>query len=299
MKALTPNLRGAALMSAGMAFFTVNDAFIKALSDELPLFQAVLLRGLATSLLIYLIARRMGALRVNLSRRDWGIVAIRAVAEIGAAWFFITALFNMPLANATAILQSLPLTITLAGALFLGEAVGWRRMLAIAIGFGGVLMIVRPGAEGFTVYSLYALASVACVTLRDLSTRRLSHAVPSLSVALASAVAVMMFGAVGTAASAWVPVSPLAWVQLAGAAMAVTGGYLCSVLVMRAGDIGLIAPFRYTSLVWSLLLGLVLFGDWPDGLTLTGAGIVAATGILTLWREQVKARQARTPADVP
>jgi drug/metabolite transporter (DMT)-like permease len=294
MITLSPNLRGAALMSAGMAFFTVNDAFIKALSDELPLFQAVLLRGLATSLLIFLIARRMGALRVNLSPRDWGIVAIRAVAEIGAAWFFITALFNMPLANATAILQSLPLTITLAGALFLGEAVGWRRMLAIAIGFGGVLMIVRPGAAGFTVYSLYALASVVCVTLRDLSTRRLSKAVPSLSVALASAVAVMLFGAVGTAASEWVPVSPLAWAQLVGAALAVTGGYLCSVLVMRAGDIGLIAPFRYTSLVWSLLLGLVLFGDWPDGLTLTGAGIVAATGIFTLWREQVKARQARS-----
>ena len=289
MPALSANLRGALLMSAGMAFFTVNDAFMKGLSDELPLFQAVLLRGMATSAMIWLLARRLGGLRFDLGRGDWAIMTIRAVAEIGAAYFFITALFHMPLANATAILQSLPLTITLAGALFLGEAVGWRRMLAIALGFAGVLLIVRPGAEGFTVYSLYALASVACVTLRDLSTRRLSARTPSLTVALTSAVAVTLFGAAGTAAAEWVPVSPMAWAQLAGAVVAVTGGYLCSVMVMRSGggDLGVIAPFRYTSLLWSLAIGLLAFGDWPDALTLTGAAIVAATGIFTLWRERV------------
>ena len=295
MPALSANLRGAALMSAGMFFFTINDAFMKGLSDELPLFQAVFLRGVATSAMIWLLARRMGALRFDLSRRDWGIMAIRALAEIGAAYFFITALFHMPLANATAILQSLPLTITLAGALFLGEAVGWRRTVAIVFGFGGVLLIVRPGAEGFTVYSLYALASVACVTLRDLSTRRLSSQAPSLTVALSSAVAVMLFGAAGTAVADWVPVSPTAWAQLAGAVVSVTGGYLCSVMVMRSGggDIGVIAPFRYTSLIWSLAIGLLAFGDWPDSLTLIGAAIVAATGIFTLWRERQTRRAAR------
>ena len=278
-----------------MAFFTVNDAFMKALSDELPLFQAVFLRGIATSAVIFVMARQMGVLRLDMAGRDRGIVALRALAEVGAAYFFITAQFHMPLANATAILQSLPLTITLAGALFLGEAVGWRRWLAIVIGFGGVLMIVRPGSDGFSVYALYALAAVACVTVRDLSTRRLSGGVPSLTVALVSALAVALFGGAGTLAGDWVPVSPTAWAQLAGASAAVTGGYLCSVLVMRAGDIGVVAPFRYTSLVWALLLGLVAFGDWPDPLTLAGAALIAATGIFTLWRERAQTRKAPVP----
>ncbi len=283
---VSDNTRGALLMMAGMAAFTLNDTFMKTLSDELPLFQAIFLRGVATTLFLVALARGLGALEFDLVRRDWGIVLLRTLGEIGAAYFFITALFNMPLANVTAILQSLPLTITLAGALFLGEAVGWRRMTAIVIGFAGVLLIVRPGVEGFTLHSVYALASVACVTLRDLATRRLSPSVPSLTVAAVSAAGVMLFGAAGTAAQGWTAVSPLAAAQLAGASVFVILGYVCSVMVMRAGDLGFVAPFRYTSLLWALLLGFAVFGTWPDPLTLVGAAIVAATGIFTLYRER-------------
>ncbi len=284
-------MRGAALMTAGMAAFTVNDTFMKTLSNDLPLFQAIFLRGVATTLFLVALARAMGALKLNLTRRDWAIVTLRSLSEVGAAVFFITALFNMPLANVTAILQSLPLTITLAGLLIFREPVGWRRMTAILVGLVGVLLIVRPGAEGFTIYSLYALAAVACVTVRDLATRRLSADVPSLTVALMASVAVTVFAAAGAVAGPWVPVSGMAAAQLGGATVFVILGYVCSVLVMRSGDIGFIAPFRYTSLLFALILGLAVFGHWPAPLTLLGAAIVTATGIFTLYRERAVARR--------
>lgn len=295
MASLGDNTRGALLMMAGMAAFTVNDAFMKAMSDELPLFQAIFLRGIATTAVLYLLARRMRAVRFDLPPRDWAFVGLRTLGEIGAAYFFITALFNMPLANVTAILQSLPLTITLAGALFLREPLGWRRLTAIFVGFAGVLMIVRPGGEGFNAHSVFALASVACVTLRDLATRRLSGGVPSLTVALAASAGVTAFGGAGSALGAWAPVSPTAAWQLLGATSAVSLGYLCAVLVMRAGDLGFVAPFRYSSLLFALALGFLVFGDWPDPLTLAGAAIVAATGIFTLYRERRLSRRSLPP----
>ena len=132
---MSPNLRGAMLMMASMAAFTLNDTCIKATGGALPLFQLLTVRGLLTTLLIYLLARHLGALRFDLSRRDWGLVITRSSAEVGAAYFFITALLNMPLANVTAVLQVLPLTVTLGAAMFFREPVGWRRFSAIAIGF--------------------------------------------------------------------------------------------------------------------------------------------------------------------
>ena len=281
-----PNLRGALLMMASMATFTFNDACMKALSDELPLFQAVFMRGIATVTMMGAGAWYFGQLHLNIARRDWALIALRTTAEVAAAYFFITALFNMPIANATAILQALPLSVTLAGAVFLGEAVGWRRLLAILIGFAGVLFIVQPGAAGFNSFSIYAILAVAVVTVRDLAARRLSADVPSMTVALTAAVAVTVVMGLASITDTWVRPSSLAWVQLAGASVFIIGGYLFSVMTMRVGQIGAIAPYRYTSLIWALLLGLVFFGEWPDNLTLLGAAIVVATGIFTLLRER-------------
>ena len=287
-----PNLRGALFMMASMAAFTFNDACMKALSDELPLFQAVFMRGVATVVLMGTGVILFGGVKFDLSRRDWALIGSRTAAEIGAAYFFITALFNMPIANATAILQALPLSITLAGAVFLGEAVGWRRLLAILLGFAGVLLIVQPGAAGFNSFSIYALMAVASVTIRDLSARRLSADVPSMTVALVAAVVVAIVMGLASLGDTWVRPSGFAWLQLAGASVFIIGGYLFSVMTMRVGEIGAIAPYRYTSLIWALLLGFVVFGEWPDALTIIGAGIVVVTGIFTLLRERSLGRPA-------
>ncbi len=271
-------------MICSMAAFTFNDACVKLMNADMPLFQLLVLRGLLTTLCIWIMARSMGAIRLNLPRRDWGRIGLRTLAEIGAAYFFITALRNLPLANVTAVLQILPLTVTLGGLLFYGEPVGWRRLSAISLGFVGMLLIVRPGPDGFDLYALYALAAVACVTARDLATRRLSPVVPSMTVTLAASLGVTLFSAVATVGETWVPVTPRDAALLVGAAVFIIGGYLLSVLVMRVGEVSFVAPFRYTGLLWGLLLGFVIFGDWPDTLTLAGAGIIVVTGIFTILR---------------
>ncbi|MEM9435346.1 MAG: DMT family transporter [Pseudomonadota bacterium] len=283
--AISENMRGALLMMGSMSAFTINDTFMKALSDEVPLYQSVFLRSVFVICVLMALAWSQGTLPLKLSRHDKVLVFWRSLSEMGAAFFFITALFNMPIANVTAIIQALPLTVTLAGAVFLREPVGWRRMIAIAVGFFGMLLIVRPGGDSFSIYSLYALAAVICVTFRDLCVRRMSRDVPSLIVALAAAISVALFMGGMSATEAWVPMGAVPVAQLFGAGLFVIGGYVFSVAAMRVGEIGFVAPFRYTSLLAALILGFLIFGEWPDSVTLIGAAIVVFTGIFTLYRE--------------
>lgn len=279
-------------MMACMGAFTVNDACMKSLSTTMPLFQALFLRSVATLLLLLVLAQWQGVLRFSLPRRDWGLILLRTIGEIGGAYFFLTALFKLPIANVTAVLQALPLTVTLAGALFLREAVGWRRFLAIFAGFCGVMLIIRPGPDGFDFFTIYALIAVLFITLRDLASRRLSQKTPSMVVAIATAFGVSIFAGVGAVGTDWVPVEGREIALLGGATVFVMGGYLFSIMVMRIGDISFTAPFRYTSLLWALILGFVIFGEWPDLLTLLGSAIVVATGIFSFYRERKMSRDS-------
>lgn len=279
------NPRAAALMVGAQVAYTVNDAFMKALSDEIPFFQAMFLRALAVVVVLALMAWALGQLRFEIAKNDRWPLFIRSVAEALTAFFFVAAVFNMPLANATAIIQVSPLLIALGAYFFFAEPLGWRRLTAIFVGFLGVLLIVRPGFEGFTIWSISALAAVVTFAIRDLVTRPIKSDIPSLTVAFFGAIGVLAFAAIGAFFADWAPVSPLAAVQLSGAVLALMVAYLLSVMVMRIGEIGFVAPFRYSGLVAALILGLVLFDEWPDGLTLIGTAIVVATGIYMLYRE--------------
>jgi S-adenosylmethionine uptake transporter len=294
--AMTDNLRGALLMMASMAAFTLNDTFVKALSGDLPLNQLLFLRGVLTTVFVGVLAWRLGAFGRRIPRRDRRLVGLRLLAEIGAAYFFLTALFNMPLANVTAILQSLPLVVTLSAALLFAEPLGWRRLGAILIGLCGVLLIVRPGTEGFTVYSVYALVAVGFVTMRDLCTRRLSGETPSMLVTFLTSAAVMVFFGLGSLSEPWVPLTPRAGLFILCASVMIIGGYLFSIMVMRVGEISFVTPFRYTGIIWALVLGWAVFGDWPRPVTLLGAGIVVGSGIFTLYRERQLAQAGRLRA---
>lgn len=291
MRVLSDNTRGALLMIGSMAGFTFNDACMKVLLNEVPFFQAILLRGLLTVALMLLMSRRLGGLNFRMPRRDWGLVLLRSLSEIGATYFFITALFHMPIANVTAILQVLPLTVTLSSAMLFGDRLGWRRLLAIMIGFFGVMIIVRDGLTGLDSYALYALIAVGFVTVRDLCARRLSAGVSSVTIALIGAIGIVGFSAIGSIGVEWVAISGKSAALLVGAALFIIGGYMFSVMTMRVGEISFIAPFRYTSLLWALLLGFVIFGDWPDQLTMLGIVIVVLTGAFTFYRER-KLRRA-------
>lgn len=247
--------------------------------------------GLSLRFLVGLLAWQRGALARPGSMLQ-PLVALRVISEAGATVSFLVALAHLPIANVSAVLQALPLAVTMGAALVFGETVGWRRWLAIAIGFAGVLIIVRPGFEGFSVYSLSALASVACCAVRDLATKRIPKAIPTLLVSTATALAMTIVGAaLLPAMGGWTPMTGNSTALLALAAVLVIIGYQFIIMAMRAGDISFIAPFRYTALIWSILLGLFIFADIPDLPMIVGATIIIGSGLYALYRERVVGRR--------
>jgi len=284
------NMKGAMFMMASMAGFVLNDAMIKLVSEDLELFQTVFLRGIMATLLLGMLAHNKGSLKYRPARPEWAIIGWRTFSEVGATFCFLTALFNMPIANATAILQSLPLAVTLAASLFLGHKVGWRRYLAISIGFVGVIIIVRPGTDGFNAYALWALAAVGFITLRDLLSHKLSPATPSIFVALFTSAAVMILAGMITSTQEWRAISLENAIYLGAASVFILVGYIAGVAAMRDGEIAFVSPFRYSILVWALLLGAFVFKEFPDGWTLFGSAIVVGMGIFTFYRERQTAR---------
>lgn len=279
------NLRGALAMTAGMFGFVTNDMFIKLASESLPTGQIIFLRGLVTTALVFALILATGELqRLYEARRP--AVGWRAVGEVGSTILFVTALFHIPIANATAILQAMPIIITVAAALFLGETVRWRRWLAVSAGFFGMLMIVQPGGEGFNVYALFAVAALVFLALRDLSTRFIPLGISALSVTAVTSVAVTLSGLVMALTEDWVMPAPHEFAYLGAAALFLTGGYYFLVEAMRHGELSAVAPFRYTILIWSLIYGLLVWGEIPNLLALCGIGLVVGSGLYVLYRER-------------
>jgi drug/metabolite transporter (DMT)-like permease len=292
--AISDNLRGALYMNIAMAAFTLNDSAMKAVTQTLPLFQAISIRGALTVPMLLMVGLMFGGLRMRVKGRDRVLVLLRSLAEVGGTVLFLAALVHMPLANLSAVMQSTPLAVTLVAAVVFREKVGWRRMLAIGIGFAGVLIVIRPGASGFDVWALMGLASVGCVVVRDLVTRELSRDVPSVTVAIYAALSVTAMGLLGSTSGTWQPVTLPEGLGMLAASLALIVGYVVVVMVMRVGDIGFVAPFRYTALLWAIFLGWIVFDQLPDVWTVVGAAIVVATGVFTLYRERKVARAARS-----
>ncbi len=280
------NLRAILAMMLSQLSFIFNDTLIKLATRELPGGEAIFIRGVFAFTFAVLLGLAMGALKPWLTRAMLPTVAWRNVGEIGSTFFYLTALFHMPIGDATAILQFVPLAITAVAALFLGEPVGWRRWLATLAGFIGVMIVIRPGTTAFNAWSLLAFAGVFFSVLRDLSTRRISTEIPTIVLVVISA------GVVATAALAfllietWAPPSRWALLHLAGAAVFLLGGYYFIIDAMRHGEIAVVAPFRYSIIVWAILAGVLIFGEKPDQTALLGTGIVIAAGIYTFMRER-------------
>lgn len=293
--ARSDNLRGASLMTVAMIAFTINDTCMKAVTETLPVFEAIVLRGCLTLTALAILGILTGQLRVPEARSDRLWIALRTLGEVASTFTFQMALKQMQIANLSAIMQCLPLAVTLAAAFVFGEKVGWRRTAAILIGFAGVMLIVRPGTEGFDRWSVLGLVSVCFVVLRDLSTRRISSAVPSATIAFLASSSVTVAAVVMLPFTEVVMPSSGEMLTVAGAAFLLIFGYMTVVMSMRVGDISIVAPLRYTSLVAAILLGWAVFHQFPDRLTLIGGAIVVATGIYTFYRER---RLARLAADL-
>jgi drug/metabolite transporter (DMT)-like permease len=283
-------------MAAAMAGFTMNDAITKSVSSEMNFGQMMLVRGVVAIAMIATLAWHQGALR-PLRTLVMKPVALRVAGEVLGTVTFLAAIVHLPLANTSAIFQALPLAVTLGAALMFGEPVGWRRWLAIAAGFMGVLIIVRPGVEGFNQFSLIALISVLFCAVRDLATRRIPALVPSLFVTLVTTVTVTVAGAIIIVPlGGWTPPSSRALGLLTLAAVLLLIGYQCVIMALRSGDISAVAPFRYSALLWAMLLGYLVFGDVPDAMMVTGAAIIVLSGLYAFYRERIRHRPVAADA---
>lgn len=278
-------------MAVAMAGFTMNDSITKLMSSEMNFGEVMLVRGLFAMVLIAALAIHQGAIR-PLRTLFVQPVALRIIGEVGGTISFLAAITHLPLANTSAIMQSLPLMITLGAAVGFGEPVGWRRWSAIVAGFIGVLIIVRPGVAGFNQFTLLALVSVLFCSARDLATRRIPSHIPSLFITLLTTITVTTAGAVILfPLGGWTQPSGRSVGLLALAAVLVLIGYQCVIVALRSGDISAIAPFRYTALLWAMLLGYLVFGDVPDAMMVLGASIIVASGLYAFYRERVRHRE--------
>ncbi|WEF23584.1 DMT family transporter [Paracoccus sp. S3-43] len=286
------NLRAALLMVLAMGAFAAEDALLKGLSGGIPTGQLLAMLGFSGMVVFGLwIALGGEGLHPRILLRPQ--VALRNLCEGVCAITFVTALATGDLSIASAILQAQPLLMTLGAALFLGERVGWRRWCSIAVGFCGVLLIVKPGTASFEMSSIFAVIAVMTLAVRDLITRRLP---PEVGSGLLSAGAFGSMGIAGLVLLVLGGQSPVVPTPGQGALMVTTLGfgilgYITMVIATRIAEIAVIAPFRYSRLLFALILAVTLFGERPDALTLTGAALIAGAGIYSMWRE-ARRRQA-------
>jgi len=297
--ALSSNARGAICMSVAMASFTCNDALVKSVTPFANVGQIMFVRGVLTTALVFLIAWRMGALRhprVVLQP----MILLRLAMELIATVTYVSALGLVPLGNAASILQALPLAVTLGAALFLKQPVGWRRWSAIITGFIGVLIIVRPGPDGFALPALLVLLGMFASAVRDLITHRIHADVPSLTITAYTVLAsTLLGGLLIQPMGGWHPMNGTTVSHLALASLFVLSGYQMLILAMRSGEISFVAPFRYVSLLWAIGIGLVFFGEIPDVWMLIGAAIVIASGLYTFYRENKRRSMAMAQQSSP
>ena len=280
------NLRAIALMVLSMAGFAVEDMLIKYIALEMPTGQFLMLIGAGGALIFTLMAWKQGqaVLSADFLRPT---IIIRNLGEVIGTLGFVTALVLTPLSSASAILQATPLAVTLGAALFLKEAVGWRRWSAILIGFGGVVAVIRPGLDGFQPASLFAVLGVIGLATRDVATRAAPAEISSLVLAahgfgmLVPAGAVLLWirgGAIAPSAQGY---------SLLFAALIIgVSAYYALTLSMRLGDVAVVTPFRYVRLVFALFIGVTVFHEQPDVWTLSGAAIIILSGLYTFFRER-------------
>jgi drug/metabolite transporter (DMT)-like permease len=278
------NLRGILWMIAAMAGFALEDAFIKLAAGTLPLGPVVAVFGLGGCLFFAALTSARGLALFPPAARAHAVLW-RALFEIvGRAGFFLGITLT-PLSNASAILQASPLFVTLGAALFFGEQVGWRRWSAIAVGFAGVLIVLRPGLEGFTPASIFTLIGTLGFAARDLGTRAAPKSLSNLHLATYGFAVLVPTGLVLSLFTG--PIPPLEARSVAfvgGATVFGIAGYYSITAAMRLGEVGAVTPFRYTRLLFAILLGMAIFGERPDALTLLGGAVIVASGLYTIMR---------------
>ncbi len=280
------NLRGILLMLVAMAAFALGDVGIKALAGVVPPGQIMGSLGILGTVIFAFWTRARGL--ALFPRALWHpAIAIRFAFEVLAGISMVMALTHTPLSLLTAILQAAPLVVAMGGALFFREAVGPRRWAAISVGLLGVLIILRPGLSAFDPNALWAVSAMIALASRDLATRAAPKSLENLQLGTFGIFALVPTGLLlftVTPGPIWLDVRE--WVILIFAILVTVGGYYTITAAMRVGEIGAVTPFRYSRLIFGLILGISLFGERPEIWTYVGAILIVGTGLYTIWRER-------------
>ncbi|OUR79062.1 EamA family transporter [Alphaproteobacteria bacterium 46_93_T64] len=284
------NLRGAILMVLAMAAFALEDMFFKAATSSIPVGEALVIFGLGGMFAFIGLTKYRGESVLHpavLSRP----ILIRSICEVTGRLFFALAIALTPLSSASAVLQATPLVVAVGAIVFFRETVGLHRWGSIIVGFIGVLLILRPGVSGFEPASLFAVIATLGFAGRDLATRAAS---PALSNVQLGVYGFFMLTVAGFLLLMWsgqvIYPNPVTWMQLTATIGFGVIAYYALTGAMRTGEVSVVAPFRYTRLVFAMALGILVFAERPDNLTLLGGAIVVLSGLYTVIRERKQRR---------
>lgn len=280
------NLRGAMFMALSMAGFAIEDMCLKAAARVMPLGQVVLMVGIAGMIVFAAMAARRGEALFHPAMVSRPML-VRSGFELAGRVFYALAVALTPLSTTSAILQATPLVVVAGAALLFGETVGWRRWSAVLVGFLGVLVILRPGLSGFSVLSLLAVAGMLGFAGRDLATRAAPKLLSNRQLGIMGFAVLAVSGLL----ILWreggprpVDATGLAWA--AGTTIFAIAGYHALTAAMRTGEVGFVTPFRYTRLVFALILAMAVFGERPDMATLAGSVLIVGSGVYALLRQR-------------
>ena len=287
------NLRGILYMIIGMACFTLGDAFVKLAAQTLPLGQVMLALGGGCAI-VFLGMMWLKGETVLFTAFFEKPVLLRNAGEVLGATCMFAALALTPLSTVTAIIQTAPLMMTLAAALFLKEQVGLHRFSAVIIGFIGVLIVIRPGLEGFDQYSLFALFAVVGMSMRDIGARMARPGISTLLLSFYSAITLALTGVVMLLVGGEIKIpSMTASLHLLGLVAAASLGLAVVTQSVRIAEISVVSPFRYVRLLFGMTLGILVFGEVIDSYTIVGSLVTITAGIY-IW---VRERRLATMAD--
>ena len=289
----TDNTAATLMMVGSMAAFAIEDLFLKRAAMALPPGQVVAMMGAGGALVFWAIAALRGQPILTL-RALQGAALVRSLSEAGATMLYITALALIPLSVNSALLQASPLAVTLGATLFLGETVGWRRWSAIATGFAGVLIVLQPWNDGFQPAGILTVLCVVVLAARDLSTRAMPADIGTFQITtwayLALVPAGLLLMALG--GDTPTPIDPTRWADLVAALVSGLVGYYAVTAATRLGEAAVVAPFRYSRLVFALILAVLFLGERPGPAVLIGAALIIGSGLYSFARERMRARAA-------
>ena len=281
------NLRGILFMTLSMAGFAVEDLFIKILSKTVPVPQILIYVGVLAVLLLCVISKIRGVPIIQTGMYKNKYFIMRSFADMLGAVLIVTSISLMPLSTVSSILQALPLFITIGAILLFNENVGWRRWSAILLGFFGVILILKPGLNGFNLSSIIVLIAVGCLAVRDLVTRRINKEIHSITVSLYAFILTIVGGIISIPFfDKFVTLTKYEWIIVLTISLFGTFSYFMLVLATRKGEISVIAPFRYSRLVFALILAIIILNERPDINTITGMFIIVTAGYYTILRER-------------